>query len=68
MTNIIGPIDMASFYTMGMLRQNVREMSKLNDGQYEIAINKQKSILREFFDEILDRKEKEDNAVKAAAA
>lgn len=57
MNNVIGPIDHPTWITMLMLKEDNVNMSKLDSTKYQLAIDKNKSCLRAFFDEILGREQ-----------
>lgn len=58
--------DQATWYTMNMLKQSIKYMENINkEGKFTIAINKEKDILRSFFDVALERSEA--SAEKVAA-
>lgn len=53
---IINLTDVASNWTMNMLKQSIAHMKKINtEGQYDIAILKEENILRSFYDTALGR-------------
>lgn len=58
MTNVIVIPEQADFYTMNMLKKSIKHMEKINrEGKFDIAIQKEKDILRSFFDVALKRPE-----------
>lgn len=52
---LIGPIDLASWRTMLMLKQDNRGMQDINtDGKYSLAIKKNTEVLSLFMKEIYE--------------
>lgn len=56
-TNVIGPIDLPTWYSMRQCREAINWCKNQRDPKYDIEIHGEEEILRVYFDTILKRKE-----------
>lgn len=56
MTNVIGPIDPATWYCMRQCREVNGYLKTLKDPIYEVEIKGNEGIYNHFMDEVLNRK------------
>lgn len=64
--NIIQMTDQADWFTMNMLKKSIAYMEKINkEGKFSEAIDKEKAILRSFFNKASGRSEAEPTEVAA---
>ena len=56
--NVIEVHNQADWYTANMLKQSIALMKKKNiEGKYDVAIDKEESILRSFFESLQEQAE-----------
>lgn len=56
MGTIIGPIDLATWYSMRQCRESINYLSSLKDPKYQIEIAGEQDILDIYMSEILGKK------------
>lgn len=56
MTNVIGPIDFPTWYSMRQCQEAIKWCKSQRDPKYDIEIHGEEDILREYYKNIFNRK------------